>query len=136
MVYILILQPPTWILGLWKSCGINVGHSELRNYISHPSDPNRFLYFIADVSHLLKNLKESLINKKFFILLQEFVLKYNLSSNKVEIAHFDDLIKSQNGLEFILTPILCTDDIKSTNTFNKMRVNKARMFFQQMLVVH
>ncbi|KAG5311795.1 THAP4 protein, partial [Acromyrmex insinuator] len=35
---------------LWKCCGINMGrYSDIRNCISHPSDPNRFLYFIADV---------------------------------------------------------------------------------------
>lgn len=73
---------------LWKACGINVGrYSNLRNYIPHPSNSNRFLYFIADIPHLLKNLKESLINNKFFILPQEFVQKYNLPSNRVEILH-------------------------------------------------
>lgn len=41
---------------LWKACGINVGqYSEPRNYIPHPSNSNRFLYFIADVPHVLKN---------------------------------------------------------------------------------
>lgn len=115
---------------LWKACGINVGrYSELKNYIPHPSNSNRFIYFILDVPHLLKNLKESLINNKFFILPQEFVLKYNLPSNQVEIAHFIDLIQSQKDLEFLLTPKLCINDIKSTNTFSKMRVNKAKNVF-------
>lgn len=115
---------------LWKACGINVGrYSNLRNYIPHPSNSNRFLYFIADIPHLLKNLKESLINNKFFILPQEFVHKYNLPSNRVEIAHFIDLLESQKNSEFLLTPRLCIDDIKSTNTYSKMRVNKAKNVF-------
>lgn len=70
-----------------------------------------------------------MINKKFFIWPQEFVLKYNLPSNKVEIAHFIDLIQSQKDLEFLLTSKLCIDDIKSTNTFSKLRVNKAKNVF-------
>lgn len=84
--------------------------------------------------HLLKNLKEALINNKYFILPQEFVLKYKLPSNKVEIAHFNDLVKSQEDLQFLLTPRLHINDIN--NTFNKTRVNKAKNVLQQMLVVH
>lgn len=115
---------------LWKTCGINVGrYSELRNYIPHPCNSNRFLYFIADVPHLLKNLKETLINNKVFILPQQFVQKYNLPSNKVEIAHFDYLIKSQKDLEFFLTPRFRVDSIQSTNTFSKMHVNRAKSVF-------
>jgi len=110
---------------LWN-CGINAGRNyELVNYIPHPCDSNRLLYFIADV-HLLKNLKESLINNKIFFLPEDFVIKYNLPSNKVEIAHFLELIKSQEDLEFLLTPRLHINDIQSTNTFSKMKVSKAK----------
>jgi len=51
---------------IWKCCGINVGRSsDIKNYIPHPFNPDRFLYFIADVPHLLKNLKELLLTNKF-----------------------------------------------------------------------
>ena len=63
----------------WDKC-----RTIFRNCIPHPSDPNRFLYFIADVPRLLKNVKESLLNNKFFILPEEFVNKYKLLCNRVE----------------------------------------------------
>jgi len=92
---------------LWKCCGISIGRNcSVNNYIPHLFDSNRFLYFIANVLHLLKNLKESLINDKFFILPKKFVERYKLSCNKVEIAHFNELIESQKDLEFLLTPKL------------------------------
>lgn len=60
---------------------------------------------------------------------EEFVIKYKLSCNRVEIAHFNELIESQKDLEFSLTSKLHYDDVKCTNTYNKMRVNKARNVF-------
>jgi len=46
------------------------------------------------VLHLLKNLKQTLINNTFFILSDKFVAKYKLPSR---IKHFDKLIKAQNN---------------------------------------
>jgi len=60
---------------------------------------------------------------------EELVIKYKLPSNKVEIAHFNELIESQKDLEFFLTPKLSYDDVKCTNNYNKMRVNEARNVF-------
>jgi len=78
---------------------------------------------------LLKNLKELLINNKFFTLPQDLIIKYNLPSNQVEIAHFINLIKSQEDLDFLLTSKLNINNIKNPNTFSKMRVNKAKNVF-------
>lgn len=115
---------------IWKCCGIIVErYSDVKNYIPHPSNPHRRLYFIADIPHLLKNLKESLCSNKVFILPQEYVIKYKLPSNRIEIQHFNELIESQKDLEFLLTPRLQYDDVKCTNTDNKMRVNKAKHVF-------
>ncbi|XP_072751046.1 uncharacterized protein [Anoplolepis gracilipes] len=97
---------------IWKCCGINVGrHSDVRNCMSHPYALDRFLYFIADIPHLLKNLKEALVSNGFFILPDEFVQKYNLPSNRVEITHFNELIEFQKDLEFLLTPRLQYNDV-------------------------
>lgn len=46
--------------------------------IAYPCDPKRFLYFLADVSHLLTILKQSLLSNKFFIISKEFVIKYTI----------------------------------------------------------
>ena len=48
---------------LWKCCGINVGrYSELKNYHkNYPSDPNKRLYFIADITFVKE--PKRIINK-------------------------------------------------------------------------
>lgn len=44
---------------IWKCCGLNVRrYSDVRNYIPHPCNPRKSLYFIADVLHLLKKFKK------------------------------------------------------------------------------
>lgn len=60
---------------------------------------------------------------------KDFILKHQLPSDRIEIAHFNELIKSQEDLELLLASKLRTDNIKSTNTFNKMRVNNAKNVF-------
>lgn len=37
----------------------------MRNLVPHPFEPELKLYFMADVPHLLKNIKQSLFNNKF-----------------------------------------------------------------------
>jgi len=76
-----------------------------------------------------RKLHNQVINNKIFFLPENFVIKYNLPSNKVEIAHFLELIKSQEDLEFLLTPRLHINDIQSTNIFSKMKVSKAKNVF-------
>lgn len=75
---------------VWKCCGINVGrYSDVRNYIPHPFNPRKFLYFIAYIPHLLKNFKESLLKNKFFILPEEYLLlntNYHLIEKKLHIS--------------------------------------------------
>jgi len=43
---------------------------------------------------------------------KEFVIKYKLPCNGVEIAHFNELIESQKDLEFLLILKLHFDDVK------------------------
>lgn len=61
-------------LGIWKAFGIVCNrYSKIHNYIVHPIDNTRHLFFIADAPHLLKNLKASLLNNKIIKLSTEFV---------------------------------------------------------------
>jgi len=50
---------------LWKLLGIsNERYNEVINKIIHPFNSSRFLYVIADLPHILKNLKQALFNNK------------------------------------------------------------------------
>jgi len=87
------------------------------------------LYVIADPPHLLKNLKQALISNKEITISENTVHKYKLPTNKIHLSHFDELLNIQENSELLLTPRFKITDIKSTNNFSKMRVNKAKNVF-------
>lgn len=116
---------------LWKILGISTGrYTKMKNYIVHPSDPTRNLFIIADPPHILKNLKQALINNEFMTVSDDIMVKYNLPSNKIELEYFKDLIQVQENSELLLTPKLNMNDFKPNN-FAKMKVNKAKNLFSQ-----
>jgi len=87
--------------GLWD---LTAGkHNKVINYITHPCDPNRNLYIIADILHLLKNLKARILNNNF-LLPENIVRKYNLSRNKIQAKRLEELILAQKEFQFLLTP--------------------------------
>lgn len=110
---------------MWKSFGILSGrHSKTNSSIIHPCDESRQIHFIADVPHLLKNIRTSLLNNKRFMLPQSFVSKYNLSSPIVTSDHIENLNDYQDDFELKLAHKL-TSDILNENHFNKMKVSRA-----------
>lgn len=53
-------------IAFWREIGIIAGrYSQRVNKIQHPCDSTQQLYILADVSHLLKNLKACILNNKF-----------------------------------------------------------------------
>lgn len=117
-------------LGLWKLLGISTGRfSQIVNHVTHPFDSNRNLYIIADVPHILKNLKQALLNNSVLTISNDVMEKYNLSSNKIELNHFKHLLDIQEKSDLLLTPRLKRNDIECNNNFSKMRVSKATHIF-------
>lgn len=115
--------------GLWKLLDISTGRfSQIKNFITHPFHSTRKLYVIADPPHILKNLKQALLNNGTLTISDDTVRKYKLPSNKIELRHFNELLNIQENSELLLTPALKADDIKC-NTFSKMKVNKAKHVF-------
>jgi len=115
--------------GLWKLLGISGNRfSKIKNYIIHPFDSTRNLYIIADPPHILKNLKQALLNNGILTISDDIVRKYNLPSNKIELEHFKELINIQENSELLLTPKFNMDDLKCNN-YMKMKVNKAKKMF-------
>lgn len=54
---------------MWKSFGIKSGRTkngklEITNYVSHPMDSTRKLFFVADVPHIFKNITNSFSSNK------------------------------------------------------------------------
>lgn len=112
--------------GMWKTLGINATkYSKICNFIKHPSDESRKLWFFGDVPHALKNMKSGLLSNKCFIIPDSFVRKYMLGTNVVKASCLDELLTSQKNLEFMLTPKLNEQYLNTSNHFLKMRVSSA-----------
>lgn len=114
---------------LWKEFGIVVGRY-CHNKVSccHPCDNSRQLYFMADVAHLLKNLRNHLTRGQSIFLPEDLVGKLGLSSNEVSLVHVKKLLELDSKLELNIAPHLkpsCLDP----GHYEKMKVGLAFSLF-------
>lgn len=92
---------------MWKAFGVICGSfSKTKTHITHPFDPNREISFMADVPHLLKNVRTSLMSNKCFLIPDSIQQKYNLPNNIVSSDHLKLLIQYQKGMDLKLAPKL------------------------------
>ncbi|KAH9371403.1 hypothetical protein HPB48_022269 [Haemaphysalis longicornis] len=50
---------------MWKVLGIEATSTNIRSRIKHPKDPSRFLHFVSDFPHLIKCLRNNLMEHDF-----------------------------------------------------------------------
>lgn len=111
---------------MWSSCGVGSSFGgNINNSILHPCDSKHKLFFLPDVPHLFKNIKQALLNNKVIIIPQNIVEKNNLPSNTVDSKHIEKVCKHQNDFELKLFHRLDLEDLKKPNHFDKMKVSKA-----------
>lgn len=113
---------------MWQSYGIHCtpGLANIFiNNIVHPSDPQRRLYFMPDVPHLFKNIKQAIFNNKCILLSSDIVREYSLPSSIVHRKHIEALAEHQNDLELKLVRKVDIDDFKKINHFDKMKISKS-----------
>ncbi|KAK6167127.1 hypothetical protein SNE40_021225 [Patella caerulea] len=115
-----------------KAFGIETSvKSDTHKYrITHPCDPNRYLYFIFDVPQQTKNIKCALVNGKEFTLSDETVAKYGLKSNIVSLNAITQLVEFQLNDDLKITPNLQTDKLMGSH-FDKMKVSSALNLFSK-----
>lgn len=110
---------------MWRSFGIICGkHCKTVNKIKHPSDDNKWLYFLADVPHLIKNIKAALIRGHTFAMSPAIVQTYKLQSCSASLSPVKDLAKFQENKELKLAPHL-TSAVLAPSHFEKMKVSNA-----------
>src|SRR5258705_7869390 len=108
---------------MWKEFGIATGHfAATVNYVQHPTDDARKLFFLADGPHLLKNVKSALASNLVFVLSPEIVEQFKLPSNLVCIEHIHRLVDFQATEQLQLTPGLAKDHL-TPGHFDKVKVN-------------
>ena len=115
---------------MWSGIGLATNRYFNITSITHPQDGSKRLYFLADVPHIIKNLKSSLINGNDFHLPKEVAATHNLSSRVVSVKPLHDLADFQKVLPIKLAPNLTKEKLLS-NHFNKMKVSHALNVFSK-----
>jgi hypothetical protein len=92
-------------------------------------DASKYLYFVADVPHLIKNLKSMLL-KHVFKLPQNVCEQNNLSSPYVSADHLKAVAIYQQQKDLLLAPNL-TLSLFTPGHFKKMKVSQALNVFSK-----
>ncbi len=111
---------------MWKSFGVD----HTKTSVPHPTTPDRHLYFMPDVPHLVKNLKSALVRGQVLTIPQNVVNKENLPSNKVSVVPIKDLLSFQEGMALKVAPHLSAAAIEPSH-FEKMKVGPALNVFSK-----
>jgi len=96
-----------------------------------PCADGRFLHFMYDVPHLIKNVKAGLVNGNEFKLGADIVSRHDLPSNVVSLGAIKELVTFQVNDDLKLTPNLDMEMVSNTAHFDKMKVGKALNFFSK-----
>ena len=111
--------------GLWSMLGVHAMKCQTTPSCTHPEDPSKKLYWIADVTHILKNIRASLQSQVIY-LSDDVVGENHLPTNLVSLQHILKLTKLQEpearDRGFILAPKLLQKLLAPTQ-FEKMRVH-------------
>jgi hypothetical protein len=108
---------------VWRHVGIKSTRTVLQNSIAHPCQPSARLYFMADVPHLLKSVRNCLLTQSI-LLPAAVVSDANLESNEVCLQPVKDLISVQAGQTLKIAPKLKEVHVNPGN-FQKMKVATA-----------
>lgn len=112
---------------VWRKFGIVSGRCcQTKSNIVHPFDDSRVIEFIADVPHLLKNIKSALLSdsNKYFLLPDSFVSSHSIPSAVVSGEHLQKFSDYQEDMDLKLAPKL-SSNLLHDNHFDKMKVSRA-----------
>lgn len=85
--------------------------------IPHPQAHGKWLHFLADVPHIFKNIKSSIVNGNIWTLSDSTVEEYHLKSPDVSIGPVQDLAKFQEDKDLKLAPKLTVTALMPSHSF-------------------
>ena len=108
---------------MWRVAGVASGRENLKFSIPHPFIPEQDLYFLADIPHLLKNIRNCLLAQDI-VLPCDTVNEFELPCRVVSVKHVRKLIEIQDNSAFKIAPSLSLKHVEPKQ-FEKMKVNVA-----------
>ncbi|KAM7296801.1 hypothetical protein ISCGN_021956 [Ixodes scapularis] len=108
----------SWNRKMWRIMGVKATSKEVVGKRLHPSDSKRFLYFLSDFPHLVKNLRNRLLQTSF-----------DTPDGKVSLQPLREALKlDANNITMKAMPRLTNTHLQPNN-FEKMRVTYAFQLF-------
>ena len=114
---------------MWNSAGVYVNSVHIKNCVDHPHFANQQLYFLADIPHLLKNIRNCLLANNILLPL-DVVTTNSLPNNTVSVEPVHQLVELQNKTNLKIAPSLTAAHIKP-GQYEKMKVSIAAQFFSR-----
>jgi hypothetical protein len=114
---------------MWKKLGISCGRGvSCVNKLVHPCSPDNTVCVLADVPHLIKNVRNHVVNGQEIILPGSIVSKYNLPSPVISIDPIRRLVEYQKNKDLKPAPNLTEKHLQLSH-FDKMKVSQALNIF-------
>ena len=117
---------------LWSLNGVYANESGVVTSRPHPVEEGKRLFFLPDVSHVMKNIWCQLLRCEYFLLPPDTVTENSLPSDKVQMEHVRQLYFCQGAKGGVkILPELMTEHVNPSQ-FEKMRANIAGSFSERM----
>jgi hypothetical protein len=114
---------------MWTKLGIVSGKKAVTvNSFLHPCNPGKNICVLADVPHIIKNVRNHLVNGQIFVLPPCIVQKFNLPCDTVSIEPLKKLVEYQKDKDLKPAPNLTAKHIDPSH-FDKMKVSQAMNIF-------
>lgn len=109
-------------MALWREFSIVIGkYAVSRLCCCHPCEPSHRLHFMADATHLLKNLRNHLTRGPSIFLPTTVAEKHKLPSNEVNLALSHKLVHIDSELQLNIAPHLKQSSL-DLGHYEKMKV--------------
>jgi hypothetical protein len=112
---------------LWRAAGISAREELIVNSVKHSTLPDCLIYFLPDVLHVLKNVRNCLLSQDI-LLPPDIVSEYNLPGAIVSISHVRRLLDMRESSELKVAPSLHCKHVQPKQ-FEKIKVSFAAQLF-------
>ena len=72
---------------------------------------------VSDVPHILKNIRNGLVNNKVYYIDDEYVKSHNLKTNEVRLETIQKLIDLQENMELKIAPHLNSNSLSLSENY-------------------
>jgi hypothetical protein len=127
MVRVVVSDMGTSNTGMWRAAGLNINDDSEQCSVPHPCDESSKLYFMPDVPHVVKCMRNCL-ETQTLLLPEDTVAKHSLPCREVSMKPVEELIQIQEVFKIKLVKGLSRINAHP-GQYGKMKVGNAMKVF-------